>query len=366
MRTRSRASRSRRVCLWTLASFFVSQLTLGLLLETCWPLARFAEARKILKRFGDMQAAGDSVDVVVLGSSRMMLGLREDALTGLIRQSTGEPRLRVLNAAVPGSRSETAAFVLDRLLERGARPRFVLIDISPESVGERDVWLEFRIKRLLGWRDVPSLASHYLQGRDLRTIRTVASVRLLPIVTYAPELRDIFFEAFETPPCDAGMERPEDIDWRSLATPPEAVPENVVAKFGAGNPFYKQNSKEKYDISPSAEAAFRQIAGACRNRRIPLLVIGPPLAESHRAGYTPAIRERYRQFAHGLNAAEDVRFFDCHAIAPEALFSDGHHLARHSGAIWFADYVAREILMPRWPRSSASPMQKGVLMSHSK
>lgn len=138
--------RPRRVLVLALGLFCAAQLGFGLWLDHAAPLLRFTSLRNVLAR---LQKGGAQPDVLVLGSSRLEGAVVEAEARALTP-------LRVFNAAVPAGDPTAQEVVLAKLLTAGARPKRVLLEVSPEFFCRVDAFDSLNAFRLYSWRDVPS------------------------------------------------------------------------------------------------------------------------------------------------------------------------------------------------------------------
>ena len=344
-----RKRRARRLVFTALGLFILVQLVMGLLLDNCWPLVRFPEARHLFERYQQLFANGDSPDVLVLGTSRFELGIHEDALTGTLRREIGNSRLRAFNASVQAGDLHANAFILDHLLALGARPRLLLIEMSPESVHELSPWINFQVLRQLRWQDLPSQANQLIKAN---TLTSLVRVRLFPLPTYRDQMEESLTELvrnWRELPADKATPAhpcPEQVDWRVSATIPATLEKSVADVVNEGNRFAKWHVNEQYQVGGLSVQALTRILARCRESHITPVMIGAPLSSSHRLAYTPAIEARYLAFIAGLKQSDGVELVDLRDTMPDTAFKDSHHLSPE-GAIVFSEKLARESLTPR-------------------
>ena len=98
--------------------------------------------------------------------------------TDEIARGTGRRAEVVLNAAVTGGDVIAADFVLAQMLDRGARPTLVVLEVSPDTLNHRTYWLRYHVIRQFTWRDVPRYAGDMIALRDTGTLLLS---RLLPL-----------------------------------------------------------------------------------------------------------------------------------------------------------------------------------------
>ena len=212
-----------------------------------------SNARTVLR---DFAAVGDKPEIVALGSSRFGAGIQAGEMTRLLTKEfqTARP-VGVFNASVPAGDAIPAEFLLHRLLDAGARPRLVLLEISPETVNQYNDWLGLHVRRQLRWHDLPSyLVDVCLSNQLVRW----AGERLNPIFYHREEL---WCKAAESlPEFAAQLTAANDVrkpecrvspppeSWQDLLRPPEIPLTPEMAATIADGIGMVRNSVRNYRI----------------------------------------------------------------------------------------------------------------------
>jgi hypothetical protein len=345
-----RPTRGRRVLAWTFAVFAVSQLAAGLLLDNCWPLVRFDEARQMLKRYRDLYGREESPDVIVLGTSRFLLAIQEDALTGSLRRAAGDSSVRAFNASVAAGDLETSDYLLNHLLSENAKPRLLVLEVSPETLNQHSGWINYQIVRFLRWQDYPRSFGQIVHSGNPAT---AAQARLLPLITYRKNIGEIvrmsFAEWRHGPKRTPAIVSPELVDWRARVRVPEAVADNFHQVATGANQVFTHRLRD-FRVGGTALDAFHRILARCRENEIRVLLLSAPVTSFHRDLYSAAIQAEYYAFLKRIEQTRGIEFVECHASLPDTLFKDGHHTTT-DGGIYFGEKLGRELLGPRWRKN---------------
>src|SRR5947208_2388513 len=142
---------SRQASLWALALFAAGQLVAGLLLDYVFPLTRFPSAAKAIER-ADKEP---NSTIVFFGSSRTESAIvTAEADRILAAESGRQPPPRVLNAYIVAGDSLSSEFVFTRLLNRGMKPEWIVLEVSPEMVDDKPPFMREHAVRQLTWPDL--------------------------------------------------------------------------------------------------------------------------------------------------------------------------------------------------------------------
>src|SRR5207248_1044291 len=123
---RTFARRSALTFVWAVAAFAAGQLVLGLAVERWLPQARDPDYAAKVERLRARRAeAPDRPLVLVLGSSRVQLGLRGGPV-----YADGRTAL-VFNFGLSGAGPYLEALCLRRLFAEGVRPDLLVLEVLP-------------------------------------------------------------------------------------------------------------------------------------------------------------------------------------------------------------------------------------------
>ena len=246
-------------------------------------------------------------------------------------------RVEAFNFGSPAAGPMTAALYLRRLLDAGARPDYVLVEVHPCFVAPLDPpfearWLHpYRLRpgepdvlRSFGW-DVPTPPHHGPDG--LPHVRVRVPVR-------APEPR--------TPPvllpCPYGLTVGARTDRhgyvRGVAMKPAEKPRALERTFAQYAPVLAD-----YHVGGPGCAAVRDMLARCGERSIRAAVVLMPESSEFRGWYGPAGYAAVTAFARQLSDEFGVPVFDAREWVADDGFADGHHMVP-AGAEAFTDRLA--------------------------
>jgi hypothetical protein len=276
--------------------------------------------------------------VLVLGSSRTLLGLRPAALPPLRAADGREPV--VFNASLLGAGPFLESVCLRRLLAEGVRPDCVVLEYWPPTEiveAVRGVPAE-----RLAWSDLAVLARYVPDAARLYGAWGLA--RLFPFWTYHADLLRRCAPA-ALPPAARRDDRLYPADGSGWApctigrTAEDRRRLHAETLAGCG-PFLRA-----FEPSPAAGRALRDLLATCRRERIAVVLLYMPEASPLRACYPPAVRAGLDGHLRRLAGEFGVPLVDARDWSPDEDFADGVHL-RPGGAEAFTARFGREVLQP--------------------
>ena len=317
------------------------QLLVGGMLDYVFPEWRFIGLKQGLANC--QQADKTQPLIVVLGSSRFGGGvLPKDVEKALHANGVSA---HVVNLCAPGGDFISAEYIIQLLLQREIVPDCVLLEISPETLAKRNLWLNLHCLRQLTWFDGPRYSVDLIRSGHF--LRFLAS-RLNPIYTFREQIR-VHLEAHLLP------------DWRqeiarhlqgnvglafqnaSEAAEQQFTKAEMLSKTQSGTDFINRWLKH-YEIGGTSKAAFDRVLHVCHQRGCKVILMGAPVTQSHRQLYNADIERAYQKLIHAsLSQYPDMQFVDARAVMEEQVFFDNHHLTQQ-GARLFSDYVATKLL----------------------
>jgi hypothetical protein len=350
---------SRAVLFWCVVTFLAVQLAAGLLLDYRWPLLRFPSAARVMATVRRQPAPPD---LVFLGSSRFAAGIDPGDVAQLLERDCRLPEPVVaLNASVPAGDVVTADFLLRRLLREGARPRAVVVEVSPETLNLYNEWLNFHIRRQLRWDDLPA---YLLDICRVRQGFYLLSDRLCPLYIHRLEVWGALARLVGVGPAvpDGGVpERraaaSEPVDWDQLLRPPErAMTRELWDLILFTTDRLPGRWLRRFRVGGTATAALERLLRACRDEGIRVVLVGVPVSSPHRKLYVPAIDEPFLAYVQQVAAAHGCQFIDYRGRVPDTLFLDNHHLCP-AGQAYFDRLLVHEVLTPLWRQRQGTDSQ---------
>jgi hypothetical protein len=340
-RRKSRLDRRARVALaCALLCFVAGQAAFRWMLAQRPALGDLEFGRKLDDLRARVAAAPGRPLVVMLGSSRVATGFRPDALPGLFAKD-GRDAV-AFNFAQVGTGPQMAHLVLHRLLDRGIRPDWVLVEFWP-PFWAIDGYLK-------GYIDSLNLAS-----LDWSSARLLASYLPRPGQLYAKwlpaQLAPIFASRFAilsrlgpswAPNFDPDR-RLENLDANGWWTPRATITESDRRRLIE---HYRQIYGPRlshFRPRPTPDRALHDLLDLARREGIRVAVVVLPESIGFRAMYPP---ESLREVdAYLARLSRDVPVIDARGWVDDAGFTDGHHLLP-AGAEVFTRRLGRDVLAP--------------------
>jgi len=336
--------RARAASLWGALLFVGGQLAAGLVLDYVCPLVRFPSAGQVLAAAA---AEGRPPAVAFFGSSRTGAAVDVAEANRILAAGTGrDPPPRAVTLAVPAGDALSAEFLLDRLLKAGAKPRWAVLEVSPETLNRRNLWMASHAVRQLTWADVPT---HWRTAYRWHAGTYFAEARLAPVYTHRRQLlgeaRAAVRDWLGGRP--AGPDRVDGpLDWGDILRP-TARPDDaeLLRQSRAGVDRTVRRWLTPYSVSGVSPAALERVLGRCRTEGIGVILLGIPACSAHRQAVTPEIDAAYRGYLDRVTRAYGCRFVDASDWVPDTDFLDTLHVRFAAGAKAFTDRLAREVLL---------------------
>jgi hypothetical protein len=322
------------------AAFLLGQLALGLAVERWLPAARDPEyaARAERLRARRAEAPGRPL-VLVLGSSRVQLGLRAGALGA---DPDGRPTL-VFNFGMPGAGAFLQAVCLRRLLAEGVRPDLLVLEVLPPMLNQpgplplEELWLS--AARL---RSSEAAFLRRYANDPSRSLRQWLKARGLPCVWYQASLHDLIApEAGTIGSVPERVRRTMDpYGWSPYPTEDVAPERRRWLTDYAGLQY--ASALGEFRLAERPARALADTLALCRHEGIPVALLLMPEGPAFRARYTPSMRAGIDAHLRTLGVPLiDARDW----LATDDAFLDSHHLLPR-GAAAFTERFGREALGP--------------------
>jgi hypothetical protein len=280
--------------------------------------------------------------VVMLGSSRVATGFRPDVLDGL---TTADGRaVAAFNYAQVGTGPQIASLVLERMLEAGVRPDWVLVEFWPPFWcvdGYMQGYLDSLNLAALDWPAARTLGRYLPKARKLYEAWLPA--QLAPVFASRAAILSRLGPSW-APKFDPER-RLENLDpdgwWSPRATVSDADRARLTEHY---HKVYAPRLA-RFAIRPTPDRALRDLLATCRREGIRAAVVVLPEGDGFRALYPPEALRRVDAYLDRLAAEERVPVVDARNWVGDEGFSDGHHLLP-AGATAFTERLAREALAP--------------------
>ncbi|TMQ34730.1 MAG: hypothetical protein E6K70_06080 [Planctomycetota bacterium] len=335
---RRRPARQRSALGWGLAFFALGQLALILTMEYWRP--ELADPEYGIKLACLRARLAERPDcrplIVVLGSSRVSMGLRPEHL--VVNRSPARRTPLVFNFGICQSGLTTQLLCLRRLLADGVRPDVVAIEFYAPLLAKDDAIVDrFDIRRLR-WDDERLYRRYVSRPEVLR--RRWWRGELVPIFYHRALLWNVWMPEL------LDKDQRLDSQWRGLQ--PEgwvAIPwfsqrQPAVDKEVAEN---HRCVLERFQVCAVANRALRELLALCRDRQITVGCLLLPESSAFRGAYTAAMETGLVSFKQQVERNFNVPVIDARAWMSDEHMVDGVHLT-HAGALAFTRLFEKRVL----------------------
>jgi hypothetical protein len=369
-----RRKRGRTVLLWALGAFVSLQLAASCGFDYAWPSVRFPAFYAQVDRFA---SEASPPDLVCLGSSRLNSLLREAQTDRVLRAATGNATFHAFSACVPGGDVIVSERMFRCLIDQGARPRVLLIEISPEIVNQRADWLLRYGPWFIRWHEIPAFFHDMMVTRSLLRF---AGSRFLPLYYYRDQARRQLSARLcawcadraaappsATPAGDGRTpgQRPIAETMRAAGNDPQPgrlrhhrhIDTGAQATRSAtSNPPTRgldalKRGLRDYRPGGNAAAALERLLSGCRAHGIMPILVVVPAPSGHRACFTSKIEQAFQTCLTDLARKYPCRCADYHDTLADCFFADHHHASREGGLL-FTQKLSIEVLAPIWHASA--------------
>lgn len=344
------SSKGKRIVVWTLASFLLSQLVFSIYLDR-----RCLERRDPLYGYRlqslreRLAAAPNAPLFLILGSSRVKYSIWPEAMK--IRTADPSAQPLVYNFGLNGMGTIRELMYLRRLLADGIRPDRILLEVWPPLWAETGFFSESRMVQGeddLHWRDWPLVWRYF--RRDREVLRMALRRSLLPISDFRsrllasmiqplvphPQVEELTSFESQCLPVDQGGYFP--MPWET--TTAEAKQRAVKDGEEKIRPLL-----QPVRIDARSDAALRELLAECRQRGIPIALIFLPEPSRTRDWYTPESHRIVGDYLTRLHADFPVPILDTRTWVADEYFSDCCHMSQ-KGVPAFCERLGREVVQP--------------------
>lgn len=344
------ANKGKRIVLWTLACFAISQLVLSIYLDKRQLEMRDPLYGHRLNRLREQLVESPNSSLfLILGSSRVKYSVWPSAMKLTASQDGTQPI--VYNFGMNGMGTIRELMYFRRLLADGVRPNWILLEVWPPLWAEDGFFRESRMiqgEDDLHWRDLPLICRYF--RRDLEVLRLALRRSFLPISDYRASLLDSVLPPLlpreqvellsrtiqQSAPKDRGGWFP--LPWEFKT--PEA--KRIAQKDG------EEKIKpllQPVRIDPRSDAALRELLTECRQRDIKVALILMPEPSRTRGWYTPQARGIVRDYLSRLQQDYPVPIVDTRTWVVDDDFSDTCHMGQ-KGVPGFCERLGRDVVQP--------------------
>lgn len=318
--------RAKQIVIWAALIFLAIQLGIGVALDASPLGVRFTDGARLL---GKLFSEEVPAEVVFLGSSRFQTSIRKRVIDETLQQERGADAAPIGLLAVVAGDIVSSSFLFDEMISRGHRPRFAVIEVTPEWLVTPPHYIDIQLARFFGWPEV----LHWLPDLMVREKDKLARARFLPAYHQRQELLEWMIGT--SPPYLVAPS--PSADPKAEAVPTPAGPGKGVERW-AGR-------LVAYPLSERVIATLEGLLARCAAERVQCILLEPPVSAPHRAIYDAEVRTQYRGVLSRLEQTYQVPYVDFSAGAPDNEFQDSSHLEL-AGGRRFSERLTREFVGP--------------------
>ena len=331
---------ARRVLLWSLGFYALSALALNLVMDR-WCPNMFASLYRA-KWTGLCRLTAESPErplVVMLGSSRADGNFQAGRLDGL-PDPDGQP-LAAYNFGVPKAGHIHEYLYLRELLDKGIRPRLLLVEILPPLLNDSHSRLAFEESWLdpewLNVRQFARMAPYFIH--PVRKGEAWIAARVAPWYAFRSVLPASPLFPWTSP--IASWRDPYPRDRWGCRIPEPLTPAERARRWQITRQYIP--SLKRFRLSAKSAQATRDLLARCREEQIPVALVLAPESREFRGWYSPQARAAIKNYLAELQADYGVEIIDASAwVEDDDDFMDGHHL-NDSGATKFTTRLLAEV-----------------------
>jgi hypothetical protein len=315
---------ARGVFLWSLGFYVVAVMVLNAIMERWCPAAFEQVYRMKWDRLCQMQEeTPDRPLVVMLGSSRTDDAFQAGRLEE-VPGPDGRP-IAAYNFGVPAAGPIHEYLYLRQMLDRGIRPRLLLVEFLPPLFNDAHSRLiseeNWTYPEWVTASQLAQMAHYYV--RPVRKGKIWLESRVAPWCVYRAFLRNWLYSLWDpsiqlSPPIQThdswGFRYPEDL-----------TPE-VRAARSAGACDYILTLRH-FRLGKGPARAMRDVLELCRQEQIPVVLVITPESTTFRSWYSAQCLASTDKLLADLRAAYGVEVIDARQWVRDQDFIDGHHVA---------------------------------------
>lgn len=346
---------ARRTLAWGVSSFLLLQLAVSAVLDRWQPVLRDPEFGYKLERLRGRQAESPEAPLIlVLGSSRSLMGVRPDLLNA-------DDGPLVFNFAMTGYGPLQELAIYHRLRRHGVRPSRLLLEVLPALLHQDGEILEENTfdPHCLEWADLAVMSSHL--EMPLRTYWRWCRARLAGCYFYRDailnRLAPRWLQLERRLSGWQGMDR-----WGWLPNDSKLSTEAQARAYEHARRDYSRRF-QGFRITALADGALRELLTTCGRDGVQVALFTTPEGSAFRSLYPSGAEDLIQNYLVGLSRECGCSLTIGTMWCRDQDFWDGHHLVSE-GATRFSRRLANEALRPLIaagrPRESPSASENDV------
>lgn len=334
MTYRPKRNRGRTTLVLMGALIFATEIAAGILIDHAPLKIRFPQLAKVLDSVRQLEP---SRKILFFGSSRFGNAVSAEVVTQVLRDANLADGITVFNAPIDAGDPVVMEFEIDKLLAAGIRPSMVVIELLPEVLSRRNLWLYFHLARQFRWPEVwKSLPDVYLAGMLSQTI----AMRFNSVYVFRSEFQRWAMDRLKLRSVSSSF---ADADTRKRRWANREEPADVeVLLRGAA---YGRKNLREYEIGGLNARALIRMIERYSKLGTTIVFIAPPVSSPYRAAYSLPVDNAYLAYMHRLGKTYGTYFFDYrHRLSDHQFWTP--YYTTTDGKLHFSRLLAQEVIVP--------------------
>jgi hypothetical protein len=334
MTYRPKRNRGRTTLVLMGALIFANEIAAGILIDHAPLKIRFPQLAKVLDSVRQLEP---SRKILFFGSSRFGNAVSAEVVTQVLRDANLADGITVFNAPIDAGDPVVMEFEIDKLLAAGIRPSMVVIELLPEVLSRRNLWLYFHLARQFRWPEVwKSLPDVYLAGMLSQTI----AMRFNSVYVFRSEFQRWAMDRLKLRSVSSSF---ADADTRKRRWANREEPADVeVLLRGAA---YGRKNLREYEIGGLNARALIRMIERYSKLGTTIVFIAPPVSSPYRAAYSLPVDNAYLAYMHRLGKTYGTYFFDYrHRLSDHQFWTP--YYTTTDGKLHFSRLLAQEVIVP--------------------
>jgi hypothetical protein len=347
-------AKARSVVLGAAALFVLAQVGLRGVIEEARPELRDPTFEIKCRRFAALKSQVNPApaSVLFMGSSMTVFGANAAAVDGPASLALGRPVV-AYNLGVAGSGPFTQLLFLQRLLRRGAKPDFVVLELSGLCFSHEDPFGEMKHfpGQMLSRHDLDTV-TRYSSNPD-EVYRDWLAAYLVPV--HGHRLTIVSQTAHVFVPWNDRLELWDNLDdhgWRRMATP--SPDEHARVLTNVKKTFEPQIAQ--YQVGQSQRRALRELSGLLEKERIPTILVWMPEGPLMRSFYSSEAAQSLQSEFERASKEHGFPLVNARGWLEEDAFWDSVHMTEAGGSA-FTERLVREAIVP-WLQISRTGLKR--------
>jgi hypothetical protein len=325
--------RGRTTLMLMAALIFAGEIAASFLIDRAPLKIRFPQLAKIIDSSRQLQS---SKLILFFGTSRFGNAISAETVSQVLHESNAGDGFSVLKAAVGAGDPVALEFLTGKLLAANVHVSIAVIEILPEVLSRRNLWLHYHLARQFRWPEVwNSLYDAYLAGK----LSDVISTRFNAVYMFRSEFQRWAMDALKL---HFQSSNPDGKARKRRRRDPAEPADVAVLEAGA---IAGRKRMRGYEIGGLNARGLDKMIERYAKLETTVVLIAPPVSSPYRMGYQSPVDEVYLDYMERLGKRYGTHFFDYRHRLPDREFYTPYYPTT-DGKLHFSRLLAREILVP--------------------